>query len=765
MLLVVDDSLSVGWVTGALRPPQLSGSFFVKATYALTQDGPPKILDEAESVCGEVRAGEGPVKEVRYASDFVPFKPKADVLLVGTAHCPGGSERREMRVRMRVGDLSKELAVRGRRSFKRQMLSLSGSVVSAPDPFTSVPLTWAHAFGGPKSRRNPVGMGHGTSELPMIVYADAPTLDLSTKQTPACYGPTAPEWEPRSGMVGTYKKGWVDKRWPWRPDDFDYGYYNAAPEDQQVSGYLRGDEEMLLDNLHPKHRRYRARLPGQRARVFLAEGDTYREVPLVLDTLWIDMDAEKMALVWRGVTEVASLKLREIDRVFAMVEPLSEPDHAPEHYAALERDYSNAIEVEDDEPDEEADAAEAAADAAVLKLDQETAALEKEAEGLLAEQERGVHERIREAGLDPAVLLAPPTAEQIRIADVELLAAVAAMRELHGAKVPAFDVPTYSGLQAELASAEEELAEEEPMTREEVEAAVAEGESLAESNLADLDLSGALLEGADLQGAELTGANLAGANLASANLAGADMSKVDLTDADLTHARLDEVDLAGAVLAGAKLRYVSLVDADLTGLDLPGADFSGAHGTGCDFSGSNLDNARFAKAELERGDFAGCRLAGADFTGAKLPSASFEEAVAPGIILERAHAPGLQASDGADFTGGDFRRVVAPGSIWGTSTLDGADFTGAELDRADFAEGFLRKAVFTRASLVDADFDDADLTGAQLREANLLRGSFDRALLVEADLKGANAYAAGFWETETKNAKLDETNLKGTSRA
>jgi uncharacterized protein YjbI with pentapeptide repeats len=756
--LFFDESLSVGWVTGAIRPPRLSGSFFVKATYALRHDARPELLEEAEVVRGDLRVGDHPAGEIRYPSDFVPLKPKADVMLVGTAHCPGGSERRELRVRMRVGQLSKELAVRGRRSFKRQMLSLSGSVVSTPEPFTSVPMDWAHAFGGPKSKRNPVGMGHGTQELPMVVHADAPVIELSTKQAPAGYGPVAPEWEQRSALAGTYKRSWGENRWPWFPEDFDYGYFNAAPEDQQVP-YLRGDEELLIDNLHARHRRFRSRLPGQRARLFLTDPGGFREVPLNLDTLWIDMDEERIVLVWRGIAEVASLKLKEIDRLFALLEPLSEADHDIEHYRALEQEHERAIEAGDEDPRAAARLAEVEADVekAEAELAERSARLEAEAEKEIAEAEARAatlaEEQLRAGGIDPAGFGNAP--------EPDWTEAVAALRAEHGDLVPEIDVKGLAALEAGLAAEQEPVAE--PPSKEQVEAAVAEGRSLAEHDFSERDLSGLHLEGADLRGANLARADLQGSRLGSSNLSGADLGGANLAGADLSHAKLDGADLTGAALEGADLRFVSLDEAYLPELDLAGANFSGAHGVACDFSGSDLTGARFVQAEFEQADFTGCRLADADFSAARLRAAQFEETVARGIRMEGAEIEGLHASDGSNFAGGNFRRAQGPGAVWCESTLDGADFTGARLDGSDFADCSLKGAVFRRASLVGVDFDDADLAEADLRQANLLRASFDRTELAKADLRGANAYGAGFWESRTGKTKLDGTNLKGTS--
>jgi hypothetical protein len=177
-----------------------------------------------------------------YPSDFALFKPRADVLLVGGAHFSDGRTVMQVESALRVGQFKKTLYVAGDR-FDR-----------------------AAAVG---------------------------------------FGPISQNWEPRRSKVGTYKGRWLKERWPWFPDDFDWSYFNAAPEDQQVEGYLHGDEELEFQNLHPNHPVYKSWLPGLRARAFVQievpDPDTpseFREVTLNLDTLWIDMDSER--LFWCG---------------------------------------------------------------------------------------------------------------------------------------------------------------------------------------------------------------------------------------------------------------------------------------------------------------------------------------------------------------------------------------------------------------------------------------------------------------------------------
>ncbi len=170
--------------------------------------------------------------ECLYPGDFADFKLKTDVMVRGTCHPPGGRVARECSVRVRVGAWSKALVVLGRRVWTE---SLVGKAISNPQTFTSMPLTWAHAFGGPDLAQNPVGMGAGTPELPNVEYPGARLQSKRDRPQPAGFGPINPAWTPRKEKVGKeYGETWRKKRAPFYAEDFDWSYFNAAPADQQL---------------------------------------------------------------------------------------------------------------------------------------------------------------------------------------------------------------------------------------------------------------------------------------------------------------------------------------------------------------------------------------------------------------------------------------------------------------------------------------------------------------------------------------------------
>jgi hypothetical protein len=123
-----------------------------------------------------------------------------------------------------------------------------------------LPITYENAIGGVKSNTNPVGRSIDSDALPQI--EDPRWIDTSPLEDadPAGFGPLAPSWAPRAELIRAHDACCLKA--PWFPESFDYGYFNAAPLDQQVAGYLRGDEELLFENLHRQHATYRTYLPG-----------------------------------------------------------------------------------------------------------------------------------------------------------------------------------------------------------------------------------------------------------------------------------------------------------------------------------------------------------------------------------------------------------------------------------------------------------------------------------------------------------------------
>jgi uncharacterized protein YjbI with pentapeptide repeats len=784
----------------------LSATFFVRAEFRLRHGEAAEPITDRPIVC----SGDVPHAEARqglaYPNDYVPYKPLGEWMAIGTAHNAGWGDRHKFGARVRIGDHAKLVDVVGDRSWQPTLLRWEPGPPAAID---TVPLTYDRAWGGPAHAANPLGRGQAGDAMHNLEIPGAWIDSRSSPALPAGFGPLPSTWAQRKQWMGRYNARWIRDHWPWLPPDFDIRFFMAAPEDQWVDGYFRGDEPIVLEQMHPVHAVYQSRLPGVRARCFVSQrsgagaaerpghwGDElhFREVPLHLDTVWIDADQEKLVLAWRGHLPVASLKLLDVEHLLSVLEPLDEPDRGLRFFEEM---LAAELTPADRSPPFDPAALRAEIDAALAKAAKERADFEAmmadqlaKAEAAMAAKQQEAVAKARELGVD----WQPPDAAAIAAAPKSLEEGIASMRQDLAAleAFTGFDVSQeIANLKQAIANAEEAAAlvagfpeqvrarEEEILSKippellvvrklpdgEPIDLEAARASGYAKFDLAGVDFSGLDLSGIDFREAKLTGAKLVRTTLGKADFTGANLTGADLTGADLRGATLDDADLTDAVVPYTRWAGASLSGTRMSGLQLAGADFTGVHGLRADFSNAMLAESCFANADLEKADFSGAIVQRADFSGARLTRAEFGGAHAAGIVLRGAELTNLRARERADFTGAVVAGAVADDSAWGTSILDGADFREATLRRARFSEASLREAMFDDCNLANAVFDDADLERAMLMHANLLRATFDRANLTNARLDGSNLFEAGLWESRLDGATHAGANVKRTRLA
>lgn len=781
--------LTLGWLVSKLQPQKLSATFILKGTFSLANNKPAIPAEKNPGlISGDIHLDDDIERSLYYSSDFVPFKPRADVLFVGKCHAPKGTKVPARKVTIEVGSKTKTTNVFGNRYWKKFSL---GTSASDPEPFTEIDLCYENSFGGHGYKKNPVGKGFGKVEtddgeklrlLPNILRPSQQLITKNSRPEPVGFGALHHNWAQRMALVGTYTKSYAKKRWPCFPEDFDWGFFNSAPRDQQVEGYMRGDETLLFKNLHPEHPEYRSALPGLRALCFLEEmgnndqPGVLRKVSMNLDTVWIDMEKEKLVLVWRGLTEVQFPKLKEFNSVFVFTEPLSEPDHDLKHYRALMQETIVREDAEFEIEESQFEDVDAIMKKEMAELDAEAAKVEKEfadlEAGSAAEEAKHLELVRGKMGDDAALLekvLSQPPANVIPLStimpQVEALQAerpdLAAQWE-ESLKEDGNAEKEMAAMDAEEAEFDAEMTEEPPLTREAVIAKVKSGEGLENTDLSELDLSKLDLSGVNLAGARMEEVNLSDSNLTRAILKEADLSRSNLSGANMDGAVLDKVRLDGANCVNTIFRSVSIELSDFSGLVLKDADFSSACGEYVDFSGADLTGAVFVEAKLPRSDFDGCQLAGADFRKAEIRDTDFYNVQAQKINMESADMSGLRSGKASDFCEANFRFTRAVGSMWEGCVLDKTDFTQAVLTGAQFVDATLVEANLDRVDAEGVNFEDAKLQHAWLCNANFLRASFERADLSNAKLHGSNMYEAGFLDVVIDGTDFRASNLKGT---
>jgi hypothetical protein len=273
-------SLPVGVVWW--ESPERSLTVIVKGTFALDREGEARLAARQEPLSLDRESAKGDADELDYASDFVPRKARADVLIVGHAHSVVPLER--IRARLAVDDLEIRFF----------------AVASAP--VTKIPLVAEH------------------------IEAAEPS------EGALWVGPRAP-WAPeRASLGGGAWRDSDDRAAPPLSRRFDFSFFNAAPRGHQLDEIAAG-ASLTLEKLLPGVARRRARLPGVRPRVFVEQPGLVglgmrlgappgpREITMRCDTLWIDTDRAICTLTWRGVHALPSGDVEPSKLVVALASP------------------------------------------------------------------------------------------------------------------------------------------------------------------------------------------------------------------------------------------------------------------------------------------------------------------------------------------------------------------------------------------------------------------------------------------------------------
>jgi hypothetical protein len=321
MKLVNETPFALALVPG-LGPEGAEGlTVIVKGTFTIVAGGAAPIAEEQLPICyGDEFIDEKAGGSLRFESDLAPFKPRADVILNGSAYAPPGTQASALEVSLQVGRLAKAIRVFGDRRWKCGG-RFAAARLGPPAPFAAMPLVYERAYGGIDTvgggycERNPIGRGYFKKKRKKSVDgAPAPNLEnpqqlikgWQSRPVPQGFGYYGRGWFPRVKYLGTYDERWQQERSPAPPLDFKPDFHNAAHPDLQVAGYLRGDEEVLLKRLTPDGE-LGFKLPGialagewERLAGEGTAGDgAARPLAFKLDTLVLLPDEGRLALVWR----------------------------------------------------------------------------------------------------------------------------------------------------------------------------------------------------------------------------------------------------------------------------------------------------------------------------------------------------------------------------------------------------------------------------------------------------------------------------------
>lgn len=283
-----------------------------------------------------------------WESDFAPYKPKCDIIVVNANSTPPKGKKSEQThiAKARRWLCGVSLIASDNTPTWKKMLAVTGPRrlgffgVSSPELAAGVDIHYGNAYGGERKsplvdllakdgktitkkagsdawdtdERNPIGVGYGHS---FIRYQPedkrAPQLETSLYKPfkggrrqrhypPVSLTAIGRAWLPRRQLAGTYDEDWRKEQWPLPPLDHDYSYWQCAPEDQQIA-YPASGSRLTLVNLYPGQEIWTGRLPLHLPCIRLKKTNDPQEGSdelMNLDTIIINPRDKQVVAVFRA---------------------------------------------------------------------------------------------------------------------------------------------------------------------------------------------------------------------------------------------------------------------------------------------------------------------------------------------------------------------------------------------------------------------------------------------------------------------------------
>lgn len=271
---------------------------------------------------------DGPALAPILETDFVPFKPFCDVIVLGAAHALAGQPVKAVTVEAQLGTWAKSFHVLGPRVWQKRY---GGFDVSEPQPFVTQPISYEQAWGGGEAHptrdghfstveTNPAGVGYhpytvdiAGKPLPNTQELGRHVDTVTGAYVPMALGPIGRVWMPRRQYAGTFDETWKNTRMPFPPKDLDARFFQSAPPDQQII-YPKGGEPFRLRGLSPDGD-LTGLLPQMRlAFRFVRKSGRMTQKVGNLDTVVFLPSERKLTLVWRAnlIPDTDMFDLKEI---------------------------------------------------------------------------------------------------------------------------------------------------------------------------------------------------------------------------------------------------------------------------------------------------------------------------------------------------------------------------------------------------------------------------------------------------------------------
>ncbi|WP_044178980.1 DUF2169 family type VI secretion system accessory protein [Phytobacter massiliensis] len=698
--------------------------------------------------------------------------PKGCAEFLATGHVFANHQENKQAViaRIDIGSVSKSVIAFGDRYW-------SGSRMTSPKAFNTIPLDWTHAYGGENYEENPHGIGFRPENyqgeklhrLPNIEPLTGRLCSPRQKQEPASFGPLDFTWPRRFNRMGKkYDANWMQNDFPGFARDLDWRVFNAASPDQWWADRQSLPDEAVwrIWNMHPEKPLQEGKLPPWQARCFIdrqrGEEELFEEIPLRATTVWFFPHLEQMILIWQGYTRINEDDAADVLNLMPALEK-NGASRSLNHYRKVltqridkEKGAFFSFREKDLIPDTLIGPW---IDNQVEEVPSPMRDNLRNREKVLREQHR---ERLEQSGLDVADLF----------------------EGLEQPETPKLDnLPEYMDkmerqlqtMQAEAEKRKYEMEEKYPYSNEHLprgpESLHRMNEMFYHSNTAMSDkqrqqssdalhqlyLSAvaqqppAIRLTGDLaliirQRAERTLAQ--GGDFSGMDLTGADFSGMNLRGANFTRALLECANFRDSILDGAIFQQAMLAR----------AEFENTSAQTCDFTEACLSFARCQRS---------------DFSGSVLHETQIQNAFFDACIFDNVRCSGLLIRE-TGFNSCRFHNAMLDGCIFMDLTLTQPDFHRAGLHKCSFMQLTLSAAGFNGAKIDSCSFiktcaDHADFTDSTIiataitAESSILNGNFSHATLLQCNFRQAPLTGGCFIQAKLENCDFSEADCRRTN--
>ena len=722
-------------------------------------------------------------------------KPHPEFLASGFAFPPGGAAAHCI-ARIQVADREKALHVCGDRQQNEDGLS-------APRPFTQMPLDWQHALGGAESDENPLGKA-----IPNVEAAAPP---LGAGALPASFNAVPFSAPRRLRHVGSaFDDAWLQHHYPGFARDADRRLFNQGDVDQRWDDCdaLRAGAAWRIENMHPDKPLLEGCLPPWQGRCFVvrqhAHGEAFEEIPLRATTLHFFPHLERLVMIWHGelaireddaadvLTAVAALEAIHQPRTREAYEQITQRRSDPEQSVLLSLRDGELLPpgsaIADDEPEpppgpvdrnlarwETAQRQQLQQAHGDSGMDVETLAPARQRvptmpiedlHDYIAAQDRAAQQQLAQmiTRYQQEEALAAPVAgpaaaietyrsqrdafdenaQQQPINDRQRAFSHQALRasyrfNAHQMGAPARLTPAQSAQMRQAVLARDGDCREMDLT----------GADLSGLDLRDTDFSGALLENVDFSYCQLDGSLFSHAVLTRAELHHCSARACAFDSASLALAQCCHADFSDAVFSETECRDLMLAQCVFDRATLSDLILTQASLAHCRFHHAQVINIHFSELTLQALDFSHATLHKIYFVECHLLSLSFEHARLTGVGFVGCQAPEIR-----------FHQAQLHTSLFVSDTaLIRADFSAATLTQCNLRAARLAQANFSGATLINSDLSGADCTQADMRRMQARACQFIRTDLTQATLAESNLIDASLAKSQLQGCDFSGCNL------